>query len=255
MWGIEAAKTISDLARVVSTAIKRLVGRMDELDAKIETSSDVGALKAQVDQNTADIAVLEPRVQTTETDLLNLRALQRVERSVKCIATQRTYNTGAYAELPAADDTFALANTDNRRRLNYFSTNKSDYFELVNSGLATSLVRIKMPGRYIVRFTSVCMRTGTNTYCYLNSYHPTAGITHRFDRPGNVVVTNSNINPGNALVAGGSIEVQVAPGDTAELTLWHYFTSRTAGYNYGRFGINTNSYTDTCSIEVELIQD
>lgn len=197
---------------------------------------------------------VEGRVETLEGDLEALEEKQDKEKRIYCIATQRTTNTNPYAELPAADDQFALATTDNRRRLNFLSTNDATYYELVNSNTATAYVRIKKPGKYSIKFTSVCHRTGVSTYCYLVSFDPVSTISHRFDRPGNVVLSSAAGTAGNVIVAGGSVQIEFASG-TREISLWHFFGTRTVGFNYGRFGIQQNTYTDTCSIEIELIED
>lgn len=242
MWGIQSAKTLSELAILCSKAVKRLYDMVVANTQKIEDH------QSQIDH-------INTEINGIETDVTNLNTKQDREKSVKCIATQRTYNnTPTYGEFAAGDDSTAIASTNNRRRLNHFSTNEANYFELVDSGLATNYVRIKKPGKYIIRFTSQMQRTGNSTYCYLHVHEPSTSQTYRFDRPANITLATGATSVGNAMTGGGSIEIEFSSG-TREVTLWHYFATRTAGYNYGRFGIHGNTSTDTCSIEVELIED
>lgn len=218
-------------------------------------ASTIGTLFLIHAINTSSQTTTEAEVDVLNAEIQALKAKQNYQKSIKCIATQRTYNsTNAYQEMPADDDQHASALADNRRRLNYFKTNANDYFELINSGLVTNFIRIKKPGSYKIRFTSICMRTGVSTYCFIQVYDPALSLTTRFDRPANAAVSSANATAGNTLNGGGTFEVSFSSG-TREISLWHFFGTRTVGFNYGRFGIYANSHTDTCSVEIELIED
>lgn len=238
-FGIEALDTVKDLSRKLVTILKQIVSRIEALENAPETPTPID---------------YQPQIDALDTEVTNLTTKQNAEKRISCIATQRTTNASAYAELPPSDETFAMVSTDNRRRLNNFITNDSTYFELVNPNTGTAFVRIKKPGKYVIRFSSVCMRTGVSTYCFIVIYDPTITQGYRFDRPSNAALATGATAVGNTLVAGGSVEHSFTTG-TREVYLNHFFGTRTAGFNYGRFGIGQNSYTDTCSIEIELISE
>lgn len=249
-FGIEALDTVKDLARQLVVVLRQIVNRQESTETKISE------LDTSLSEFNDKITELGSEFETLQGSQSDLQVKQNIEKRISCIATQRTFNTGGtYQEMSASDDSTAVVSVDNRRRLNHFVTNSSDYFEIVDSGLATNFIRIKKAGRYKVTFTSVCMRTGTATYCYVNMYNPATTLSNRFDRPAAASVATAATAVGNALVCGGSFEYEVMSGATSEAALWHFFNTRTVGFNYGRFGLHAGSYTDTCSLEIELITE
>jgi hypothetical protein len=70
MFGIEAAKSFTDLQRTISNAIKRLLGRIEALEA----NTGSGGTDPQTATNTSDISALDTRLDTAEADITAIEA-------------------------------------------------------------------------------------------------------------------------------------------------------------------------------------
>lgn len=73
MFGIEAARTFTDLQRTISNAIKRLLNRIEALEMNGSGADpQVATNTANIATNTADITALDVRVTDVETDIVEI---------------------------------------------------------------------------------------------------------------------------------------------------------------------------------------
>lgn len=233
MFGLERYITVPSLVRglnFVLTNLKNLIDKLSSsLDSLVERVDDIGA----------------------ELDSLIIK--QNKEKRVYGIVTQRTNNpSGSPALLSASDESTASSNTDNVRRLNWLETNDTSYFSLENSGAAAARLRVHKPGKYRITVNAVFERTG-NSYLFLVARDSATNTGFRRIDGGLFSVNTTSGGAGSSMTR--TIVCQFTTTVDCHLTFYQFVTSRNAGFTYGRFQTDGNSFTDTCAIEIELISE
>ena len=198
----------------------------------------------------------ESAIDELNLDLNLLETKQNKEKFVSCVATQRSFNTsGTSGAIVASDAQYLVVNTTSARRLNNFETLSPEYFELVNSGTATAHILIKKAGKYKIKGLLTAKRTGYFD-AWINASK--SGVVEHSLRPTSGYTATGATSAGNAATINiiGVVEV---PDDTT-VGMFAYYGANNSNTCYGEFWTYNNTYSptnfnDTCSIEIELIED
>lgn len=176
----------------------------------------------------------------------------------KCYVAQRTYNsTGTGQFINASDNNLGAVSTWTRRALNYIKTNDSSRYSLVNAGTINAAIIISQPGTYVLRSLANSGRSG-NFQSMLETSWSGVSSGFRMQQLRNVLSTTDNA-VGSIGQISISMELVVDEGNTAAVSLAQFYTISTTQYGsstkWGSYWIDPDTYADTCTIEIELIED
>lgn len=245
--------------------MQKLLVRMNAVEAQLKGGSVSPEEFAQLK---AEVATLFSEVEAVEGAIAVLGDKQDKEKNISCFATVYTTNTGSSDWIIPHDAASAPTSDWYRRRFNNLVITgieeagtpsnplSSDYFSTYNYGTATAGVRILKPGNYNARAWTKFRRCGYGN-ASLGIYYgikPTVACEH------DIRCATGSTAAGNNVTWVGETTFKVEPDDVANnnpviVYLNQWVETKTSNEHFGRFYVPSNSYMQSCGLEIQLISD